>query len=220
MKKVILPESVASLIKTILDEVQALDSHQMDPNRRRQLYQAFSTASEISIKITPRWLAVISSLRVLPLFEHKYPNDSSPRELLNLAIAVLQGKATNTEVDEKLDLGHDISGNAWGYNEKEIPWPIWLAANSTYHALVEANGYQPLDHLPAYYKNGILTAWTDDKLCELAGDTAAVAAMSSAYDLNGTTILVDKLLAFWKWWLGEAIVESISAAKHGYLQIN
>ena len=154
---------------------------------------------------------------MLPLFDHKYPDDPSPREFLNLATAVLQGKASKKDVDDKLNSGHDACGNAWGHNERETPWPVWLAANSTYHALMEAQGYQPLDHLPHYYKNGVLTDWTDDKLCEISGDTAAVAAMSSAYDSSGLSINTDKLLEFWKWWLNEALVESTFASQRAYL---
>ena len=218
MDKIVVPKSILNVADTILGEVQASASHQMNPNSRRQLYQAFAGTGVTSVSLAPRWLAILSSQRVLPLFDHKYPDDSSPREFLNLAIAVLQGKASKREVDDKLDLGHDASGNAWGHDEREIPWPVWLAANSTYHALVEARGYQPLDHLPHYYKNDVLTNWTDDKLCEASGDTAAVAAMSLAYDTRGLSINADKLLGFWKWWLKEAIVESIFAAQYGYLR--
>jgi len=217
MDKIVVPKNIRGVAELILSEVQALASHQMNPKSRRLIYQAFADASDTKISVAPRWLAVLSSQRVLPLFDHKYPDDPLPREFLNLAIAVLQGKAIKTEVDDKLNHGHDASGNAWGYDEREITWPVWLAANSTYHALVEANGYQPLDHLHSYFNNGVLTDWTDEKLCEFSGDTAAYAAMSSAYDARGLSINPEQLLEFWEWWLNEAIEESIFAAQHGFL---
>ena len=217
MDKIVVPKSILNEAEMILGEVQASASHQMNPISRRQLYRAFANASDISVRIAPRWLAVLASQRVLPLFNQKYPDDLSPREFLDLAIAVLQGKITKEVVEEKLDLAHDASSSAWCHDEREIPWPAWLAADSTYHALMEAHGYQPLDHLPPFYKNDVLTDWTDDKLCEFLGDTAAVAAMSFAYDERGLSINADRLLEFWEWWLKEAIMECIFAAQHGYL---
>jgi len=218
MDKIVVPKNILDVAEIILGEVQTSPSHQMNPKSRRLVYQAFADAGDTKVRVAPRWLAILSSRRVLPLFDHKYPDDPLPREYLKLAIAVLQGKAAKTEVDDKLDYGYDASGNAWGYDEREITWPVWLAANSTYHALVEANGYQPLDHLHRNFKNGVSTDWTDEKLCQFSGDTAADAAMSSAYDARGLNINGEKLLEFWQWWFNEAIEESIFAARHGYLR--
>ena len=220
MDKIVVPKNILGIAEIVLGEVQASPSHQMKPKSRRLVYQAFADAGDAKISVAPRWLAILSSRRVLPLFEHKYPDDPLPREFLQLAIAALQGKASKTEVNDKLDHGFDASGNAWGYDEREITWPVWLAANSTYHALVEANGYQPLDHLRRYVKNGVSTDWTDDELCQFSGDTAADAAMASAYDECGLNINAEKLLEFWHWWLNEAIEESIFAVQHRYIRTN
>lgn len=119
--------------------------------------------------------------------------------MLNTAIDILQGMVSVQEIESLLAEGHEICGTAWGYDEREIPWRVWLAANSTYHAVVEASGYQPLDHLPRYIKKGILTEWTDESLCQnVSGDTAAIAAMVSAFDEKGLVVNEGHLLEFWE----------------------
>jgi len=159
-KRLLVPKNILDVAEIILGEVQASPSHQMNPKSRRLVYQAFAMRVITKVRVAPRWLAILSSRRVLPLFRTtKYPDDPLPREYLKLAIAVLQGKAAKTEVDDKLDHGYDASGNAWGYEKGKLTWPVWLAANSSYHALVEANGYQPLDHLHRNFKK-----WCVDRL--------------------------------------------------------
>jgi hypothetical protein len=209
-----IPELVQALLEAVLDEVEADPKHMMSPQRRREIYNALSNFTG---QQTSRWLAVITAKRVLPVFQQSYPDNSLPQELLETAIGVLQGQVDNTRAEEMLDRGYHASGNAWGYDEREIPWPVWLAGNASYHALKEVCCHQPLSNLPDhYYKNGVLTPWSDEELCESPfADTAAVAAITSASDSNSTMYDSKKLQFFWNWWVVEAIPTAVEVTQKG-----
>jgi hypothetical protein len=216
------PESLQSVLDTVIGEVRADPQHRMSPQRRCEVYDAFNCSADATMQQAPCWLAVVTAKRVLPIFQQRYPDDTSPQELLETAIGVLQGQVDDARAYEMLDSGYLASANAWGYDDREIPWPTWLAGNAAYHALKEAHGYQydyrPLSNLPDYYKGDVLTPWSDEDLCEMDfADTAAVAAIASASDRYGRAYNPEELLAFWTWWLTEAIPMAIEAARRGQL---
>ena len=208
-----IPRMIQPVLAAVLNEVETDPEHRMVPQRRREVYDAIgSFAGQQAL----HWLAVIAAQRVLPMFQQRYPDDTLPQELLRTAINVLQGQVDDAQVEEMLDLGYHASGNAWGYDEREIPWPVWLAGSASYHALNEVCGYRLLSNLPEHYKGNVLTPWSDEDLCDWPfTDTAAVAAIASASNSHGTAYDSQKLLAFWKWWLAEAIPAAVEAAERG-----
>ena len=213
-------ESLQSHIDVLLNDVQADPQHRMSPYRRRELYAAFEDPVEAATQRALCWLAVITAKKVLPIFQQRYPDDTLPQELLVTAISVLQGKIDTEQVEDILDKGCHASAGAWGYDEREIPWPVWQAGNASYLALNEACGYQPLSYLPDYYKGDVLTPWTDEYLCESGvPDTAAAAAIAVSSDRYGRTFDPEKSLMFWRWWLLEAIPQSVEAAHRGGLPV-
>lgn len=198
---------VQPLLDLVFGEVKADPNHKMSPLRRREVYKILSNHMG---KRSLQRLAIMSAQKVLPIFQQKYPNDTMPKELIETANKYLLGQIEEEIVKEKLDLGSHASGNAWGYDEREIPWPVWLAGNASYHALNEVYGCRPLMDLPEYYKGDALTAWSDEDLCEYSfTDTAAVAAVASSANPNGKGCDSQKLLEFWTWWLTEAIPKGI-----------
>jgi hypothetical protein len=115
-----------------------------------------------------------------------------------------------------LDQGDHASAAAWGHDEREIPWPVWLAGNTTYHALNEVAGHSPLSILPDHYKGDVMTPWNDRDLCEHGlCDTAGAAAVASASDRYGQTIDPAQQLMFWTWWLTEALPSTHRSALQG-----
>ncbi len=209
-----LPESVQALTDTILAAIRSRAQHEMDPLRRRAIYQAFAATDAPT---TPRWLAALTAQRLLPRFQQHYPNDPLPQELLTLALRLLHGEEQDpATVEAMLDQGYHASGNAWGYDECEIPWPVWLAGNTAYHALKEAIGHPPLSFLPDYYKGNVLTPWNDKDLCECDFcDTASAAAIASASDDLGQHIDPANQLEFWTWWLTDAMPAAYRNARQG-----
>jgi len=203
-------DTIRPLLDTVLGEVQANRDHEMDPQRRREVYDALrGLAGEEAVG----WLAVVTARRVLPVFQQRYPEDTLPHELLETAVGVLRGQVDDARAEEMLDCGYHASGSAWGYDEREIPWPVWLAGNASYHALKEVRGRQPLSTLPEHCRDGTPTPWSDQDLCQFAfGDTAAVAAVASASNAHGTACDPQRLLAYWRWWLAEAIPAAVEAA--------
>ncbi len=199
-----------SLIDALLSEVQTDSQHRMSPYRRRELYNAFYSAAAAGQQGIC-WLAIITAKRALPMFQARYPDDTLPPELLEAAIDLLQGRVSREQIEDILDLGCHASTAAWGHDEREIPWSVWQAGNASYYALNVVCGGQPLravDH--DYYKNDVLTPWTDEELCEFFWpDPAAAAAIASSSDRYGRQFDSGKLLEFWTWWLVEAIPKAV-----------
>lgn len=211
-----LPRSIQALIDAAKVAVEADSQHALDPLHRLAIYEAFSDTEAAT---APCWLAVVTAQRMLPIFQQHYPDDHFPEELLTTALNIMQGTEVEPAVLENmLDQGHHASAGAWGYDEHEIPWPVWLAGNTAYHALSEVAGYLPLRNLPDYYKGDVLTKWTDQDLCEYPYcDTAGAAAIASASDCYGQSIDPAKQLAFWRWWLTDAMVIAYRSASQGKL---
>ncbi len=198
----------------MLSEVRSDPQHRMSPYSRRELYDTFSSA-EAASQQTSGWLAVITAKRALPMFQERYPNDNLPQELLEAAIDILQGRATREQVEEILDLGCHASAAVWGYDEREIPWPVWQAGNASFYALNKVCGGQPLSTLDHdYYKGDVLAPWIDEELCEFfSPDAAAAAAIASSSDRYGIKFDSEKRLEFWTWWFVEAIPMAIEVTQ-------
>jgi hypothetical protein len=229
------------LLDTALGEVKVDPHHRLAPQRRRQIYDALLRSTDFAVQQAQGWLAVLAARRVLPLFERVFPDDSLPRDILDTAVGVLQGSVDDARAVEIEDEGYNASGNAWGYDElEEITWPAALAADASYHALKEARGFQPLNHLDRYHTVGTVTSplqddavfslepeptrgytWPDEEVCTVAdADTAAAAAVASSCREDGPVCDPEKLQAFWTWWLVEAIPMAIEAARLGHLPTN
>jgi hypothetical protein len=206
-----IPDSIQSLLDAVLREVEADAEHSMNPMRRREVYALVGAAGGPSAL---GWLGVTAADRVLPIFLDTYPDDTVPQQMLETAVQVLHGQSDDSRVANLLDLGSHASGGAWGYDEREIPWPAWLAGNACFHALKEACGQEPLSFLPDFYKGGVPTAWSDVELSEMSFcDSAAAAALASSSDERGTAYDPQKLLVFWTWWLGKAVRAALEANK-------
>ena len=205
-----IPDPIQLLLSEVLLDVQSHPEHEMSPLRRREIYSALESIGDGSVI---GWLSVITAKKILPMFKQRYPDDDMPQELLETAIAVLEGVVDPRDTADKMDRGYYASSVAWGYDEREIPWPVWLAGNACYFALKEVCGQSPLSYLPEYYKGDVLTSWTDVDLSEMDFcDTAAAAALASSSDERGTAYESNRLLTFWKWWLGEAIPSALESA--------
>lgn len=227
-----------SLLDVALGEMRADPHHRLSPQRRRQIYGALARSADPAMQRAQGWLAVLAAKRVLPLFERLFPDDDLPREILDATVGVLQGNVDDARAAELEDEGHHASGNAWGYDEvDEITWPAALAADASYHALKEARGFQPLNHLENYHTVGTVTSmfqegeaftsqpeptgggtWLDEEVCTVNDtDTAAAAAVASSCEDGGPVCAPDKLQVFWTWWLRAAIPMAIEAARLGCL---
>ena len=228
-----LPEALQALVNTALAEMQADPAHRLSHQRRGQIYAALGPLTEDIGRKARGWLAVNTARRVLPTFQAAFPDDTLPQRLLDMAVSVLQGRGDEAAADELQEWGYNASGNAWGYDEAEVPWNADMAGSAAYHALKEARGQPPLQYLDRVFKLGVVawssgkpvmeyptpqpaTRFTDEDLCQNdASDTAAVAAVAFACEAGGPTCDPDKLREFWTWWLMEAIPEAWETAHSG-----
>jgi len=228
-----LPEALQALVNTALAEMQADPGHRLSHQRRGQIYAALGPLTEDIGRKARGWLAVNTARRVLPTFQEAFPDDTLPQQLLDMAVSILQGRGDAAAADELQEWGYNASGNAWGYDEAEVPWNADLAGSAAYHALKEARGQPPLQYLDRVFKLGVVawpsgepvmeyptpqpaTQFTDEDLCQNdASDTAANAAVAFACEAGGPTCDPDKLREFWTWWLMEAIPEAWETAHSG-----
>ncbi len=228
-----LPAALQTLVAAALTEMQADPAHRLSHQRRSQIYDALGPLAEDAGRRARGWLAVSAARRVLPTFEAAFPDDALPRQLLDMAVSVLQGRADEAAADELQEWGYNASGNAWGYDEAEVPWNADLAGSAAYHALKEARGQPPLQYLDKVFAVGVVgwpsgrqiedyptpqpaTEFTDEDLCQLDdSDTAAVAAVAFACEAGGPFCDPDKLREFWTWWLAEALPEAWAMAHSG-----
>jgi len=224
-----LPETVETLVGTVLAEIEADPRHQLPHQRRRELYATIRAHMDQSGANVLGWLAVMTAERVHPIFQESHPDDTLPRELLDTAVGVLRGAVDDRTVAEMEDLAYHASGNGWGYDEVELPWPADMAAQAAYHALMEARGREPLQHLDRIHvlgevdlDSGELSEYpepisgeqfTDEQLCtDINSDTAAPAAVASSCNAGGPACDPEKLRLFWTWWLTEAIPQAWKTA--------
>ena len=230
-----LPEDVQALAAAAWAEMQADPQHRLVPRRRQGLYAALAGAPDPALRAAPNWLAVLAAQRVLPLFQARCPQDELPPALLASAIGVLEGKLDGATAAEMEARGYAASRNAWGYEDDELPWPVGLAADAAYHALKEARGHQPLADLAAVLKRGTVALQSsdvkpdtagerlpapaapdvqDEALCQMDNtDTASLAAVAAASTEFGPTCDPERLLAFWTWWLREALPAAAAKAR-------
>ena len=212
-----MPDQTSALIEALLEEVRAHPGHQMSPYRRSELYRAYDQSGDGFLQSVPAWLACLTASRVLPAFEARYTVDLRPREMLELAVHALEGLVERDVVLKKLDEGYHSAGNAWGYDEAEMPWPAWLSANTAYHALREATGYRPLSILPGRMVGEVPVLWTDEELCQHdVADAASAAAMALAMDITDGHAVPERLLGFWTWWLTQAIPAAVNCVSDGW----
>jgi len=219
----LLPEILNLFIKTALEEMNANPQHRLAYQRRSQIYSALRDCPSGQYALA--LLAINTAVKVFPIFQQEFPEDTLPKELLNAAVGVLNGKIDDLIVDEIQEHGYHASGNAWGHVESEISWNADLAGRAAYHALQESRGQKPFAYLDKQFKLGIViessgeyikypspisaVQFTDEDLCQSSNsDTAAIAAVAFACEPDSPLCDPLKLQEFWVWWLLTAISEA------------
>lgn len=223
-----MPEKLTTLVTAALAEMRANPSHRLPYQHRREIYGAFEN-HQIG-RDALGWLAVIAARRVLPIFQRAFPDDALPQQLLDTAVGVLRGQVDEETVEEMQELGYNAAGHVWGYDEDEMPWNVDMAGGAAYHALKEARGQEPLQHLDKIFNLGVVDLasgemvaeypqpisgdqFADEELSQIgSSDVAAKAAVAFSCGVEGPHCDPEKLCAFWTWWLKEAIPEAWETA--------
>ena len=218
-----IPGKLETLVTAALAEMQANPGHQLPYQRRQETYGAFE--NQIG-RNALGWLAVITARRVLSIFHEAFPDDGLPQQLLDTAIGVLRGQVDEETAQEMQELGYNAAGSAWGYDEDEVPWNADMAGGAAYHALKEARGQEPLQHLDKISVLGVVDLasgemvaeypqpiggdqFADEELSQIdSSDVAAKAAVAFACSVEGPHCDPERLCTFWTWWLKEAIPEA------------
>ncbi len=125
-----------------------------------------------------------------------------PAHLLLMAEAVLQGGADIHAIFAESCEAHTILGNYFGYDEEEFPERAYLAAEAALEALNMALGL-------GWYKTfkvDKVQAESERLMGRGPAEQMAASAYSVEVDKEGRWLAdPERLLAFWEWWLTEAI---------------
>ena len=136
------------------------------------------------------------------------PLTELPIYTLNLAEAVLYGTITAAEVMPLRNILETMVGTYLGHDQDTLPAQAFDVYAATYEALQQALGRHPF--------NGIAITPTTTEL-EVAGiDAAAAPAVRAVSGIFEDTYPTDRWdgerqLAFWSWWLEEAIPNAWAA---------
>jgi hypothetical protein len=207
--------------------------HQLLPVQRLEIYHLLepSPSDDTSIRYVGGRLAIASARYVLPIWQQARPiwgdeepaidweddppnyplTDALPEWMIQRAEGVLQG-----EVPIKL-AGADM-GDLWSVygnlleeitaQRTDIPEEAWYAFAAAYHGFLETN-------LAPFAYDMPNDTMTDRDLARGKGRLDGAAAAMFAYVGVGPDILdvATKRLAFWEWWLTEAIPNAWEAAQ-------
>ncbi len=217
------PKTLETRVNAALAAMRTAPNHHLPHHHRSTIYATLRTHAKEHGPQVLGWLAVLAARRVLPIFQAVFPADTLPRELLATAEGVLRGQVEDKKAAEMQDKGYHAAGSGWGYDEDAISWPEDLAAKAAYHALKEARGQEPLQHLEQTFVVGTVDTvsgewvekvakplsdehFTDEQLCQSDdSDTAAVAAVAFSCAAEAPRCAPEKLDIFWTWWLKDAI---------------
>jgi hypothetical protein len=89
------PINLSSMIEQALIEVRSSESHQLSPFRRRLLYDAFRSSTDLTGKRALGWLEILTVRFVLPLWNggpHDWSQYPTPVELVGITGDKLKGK--------------------------------------------------------------------------------------------------------------------------------
>jgi hypothetical protein len=160
-----LPQELQRAADKALNVVIKHPDHEYGPKHRRRLFQVVRS-DPVMIR-TWKWLAVISSRRVLPIYEayidtlnknEWYYNFAAPNIHLKAAEDVLQGKLEAKHGYEMANAAYEQSDFDYRLVSKPVPFRIYQAAWSSTIALLEISqmDHDPFATLPnrAYAANG------------------------------------------------------------------
>jgi len=207
--------------------VEALTSMRMDPyyrlapSRRLAIYHLLD--KDLTRPEYPRtrgWLGLLTARHVLPIWHDLRPAwiqsaenfpqvNQLPDRMLGLARNILRGTKDLKRIwEEANDLWYIMSNlNGQGIGRRpEVPNRAYYAGDACIKALHETLNIEFLERAAEL-------EWTSDEyLQDWERDAAACAVLAEAGGADAGPLELSKRLAFWEWWLVEAIPSAWSLA--------
>jgi hypothetical protein len=205
----LLPISLQQAIEIARRKVQLHPQHALLPLERLKLYAALGSENSPQYHQVRAILALLTTQKVLPLWEEARGYDRFPHSLLELAervlyremdveLAITKGNQ-GFELLEKLGAGVTTESRDVYFHVEEAVFWVGEAAVA---ALFEVTGIYDFDACD------IAEDDTDADIDPWSTDTAGVAAAAYAggvWEENSSSTLRRE---FWNWWLHQAIPES------------
>jgi hypothetical protein len=226
-----LPIEVTRVIESSIRLVYESPSFSLLPKNRLSIYSSFeSNNKSLSGKILG-WLTLLSTQKVLFIWEQIEPTDNLPQRMLNVAENVLK---ENMNVEEArmmfLFEFHEEAGERIFAEYDEIRYKVEHVCEAAYDALRVTLGGKPFEGCKM---KDIDEGIVDEKLDYCWGDSASSAVIA----FSGSDIIAlqplgnrvakisaispprlhpQKRLEFWTWWLTEAIPQAWELAHTTY----
>lgn len=191
-----LPRKLVKRVQAAHAGLRSRSDHALLPIYRKTIYESFPVLGQ------PRargWLAVATAQHVFPLWRLGQPMDTFPSDAIEVAIRVLHG-------DTNLESAESRAGEMWARLEELAGAPrgfelgnSFYAAQAAISALFEATGRDWFEGVEIGIQD------TDNDLDPWCSDTALWAAAAFAGRIGDPASDGTKRLAFWYWWLNEAI---------------
>lgn len=223
-----LPSEIVDLGNAALASMRADPTHHLDWRLRQGLYLALEAYPASLVRQVRGRLAVLAAQYVLPIFTHAFPARTLPRDLVTMAIAILDNTIAPEDARRIEDQGYHAIGNGIGYDVERalLLHNADTAAFAAYKAVVEARGWRdPFAHAARFAKAPLIAGvgntfvagewiagdqWTDEDWAHTAGagDTAAAAAVAFACTEESTACRPKHLRHFWEWWVQTALPQA------------
>ena len=183
--------------------VQQHPAHALPARNRRALYAALDTTP--AGRTARARLAIRTARQVLPIWQRSWPDDDLPDGLLARAEALLAGTGDPRRAEHAAEAGMDALRRRCELPDAGFAWPAFFAGRAAVAAVWETLGRNPFRSVVPHDPD------TPDEAVPLDGlDTAGAAALAVAGASWERTFDPARRLAFWEWWLRQAIPAAVT----------
>jgi hypothetical protein len=214
---VLMSPSLQQLLADLLDAVQRKPTHDLLPVQRNMVYGQLGSATAPEGWSRRAWLAILTARRVLPLWQRERPDDTRAEALLALAETVLPAAVAAGNTEDRPEFAaawrDATTAQRWllddyGALDREPSIVAYNAFGAIVQALFLALGFDP-------FEDAVLDEGdTDIDVDPWSSDTAEWASVAVAGPIAESDSDSAERLAFWAWWLTEAVPEAWAMWPH------
>lgn len=206
-----LPADIQTLVSEAKEALKKHPNNRLTPYYRQTLYAGLRAKSGDDGAKVQGWWALYAGLHVKDAWTAEYGDHC--KNMLDLAEQVLMGQVSDAIAEDRLAKSlHELEaeGRWMTGNDPDSYEPTTGYYCDMHRVVLEAMGKNPLE--------GVILTPDDVALDDYAQDTAGDACNSYCFvdfdfDEQDWVVDLDKRLAFWIWWLDEALPQAWQKVK-------